>query len=118
MKKIILLSFIVIACFAYCIPDFTDMTGKWKGYLKAPSGDSTVFTYVFKVDGEKLFGTAYGPDGSLPITDGIIKDSVFSFSLTGQRTVDVTGKYFGDIINMNFDPKGRNLHMTLKRAGE
>jgi hypothetical protein len=118
MKKIILFSIIAFSCFAYCMPDFADMTGKWKGYLKGPAGDSAVFTYVFKVDGEKLFGTAFGPDGSLPVMDGILKDSLFSFTLIGNRAVNVSGKYFGDYLNMNFDPKGMNLHMTLRRVAD
>jgi hypothetical protein len=93
------------------------MTGKWAGLLKAPNGMLVQLIYDFQIKGENLTGSMQGPDGSGPITDGKMKDSVFSFSMAGLQTAYQSGKYYGDSIILNIAlESGANFHLTLKRT--
>jgi hypothetical protein len=118
MRKRILLSQLTILCFAFCMPRFGDMSGKWSGFIKNSDKDSTLMSYIFKVNGKKLTGTAYGPENNFTITNGTVKDSLFSFTLTDEKPVQFTGKYYGDLIDLTIDPQGKNIHFVLKRAKE
>jgi hypothetical protein len=93
------------------------MSGKWKGFLKIPTGDSIKLIYNFQVKGEKLFGSMQGPDGIGAIEDGKIKDSVFSFIITGNKVATNSGKYYGDSVGLDVAlTGGMKYHLTLKRT--
>jgi hypothetical protein len=101
-----------------CVAAFADLSGKWTGALQTPNGDFPI-NYTFKVDGNKLTGSADNEQGSLPINDGKIDGNNFSFSLDYNGTaLKNTGKYYGDSITVDVDFNGTNLHGVLKRAPE
>jgi hypothetical protein len=118
MKVRIILPVFAVGLISLCFASLPDMTGSWSGYLKKPDGDSTNLVYHFVEKGEKLFGSSDGPNGSLEISDGKIKDSLFSFHLHGNRDLYNTGKFYGDSIDLAVDPTGINLHIKLKRIPE
>ncbi|MFT3822873.1 MAG: hypothetical protein QM731_03090 [Chitinophagaceae bacterium] len=67
----------------------TDINGKWKGTIN----DQFEVNYEFKVDGEKLTGTASSPRGNDPIKKGFIKGDSLSFALEIMDTeMTITGK--------------------------
>lgn len=79
-----------------------DVAGEWDGSLNTPGGARPV-KLIFKVDGEKLTGTAKRSSGDVPLT-GTIKGSDITFSYTvdyngNALTLTFTGKVSGD--NMN-----------------
>ncbi len=109
---------ITIISLSFCIPYLMDISGKWSGFMKIPTGDSVKMIYDFKQNGEKLTGSVQGPDGTLPISDGIIKDSVFSFALAGQAegAMVQTGKFYGDSISTDLEIHGMKFHLKLLKV--
>ncbi len=102
----------------FCLAIVADLSGKWKGSLQTPNGDFPL-GYTFKVDGDKLTGTADNDQGSIPITDGKISGNNFTFSLDYNGTpLKNVGKYYGDSITVDVDFQGTNLHGMLKRVVE
>jgi hypothetical protein len=59
-----------------------DISGKWTGDMPGRGGDTTLTTFTFKVDGEKLTGTVAGAQGEMPIQEGKVAGSQISFSTT------------------------------------
>src|SRR5437867_1400353 len=58
-----------------------DVTGTWKATSETPNG-SFETTFVFKVEGEKLTGTAENRfSGEVPITDGKVDGDNLSFTV-------------------------------------
>ncbi|MDB5109763.1 MAG: glycoside hydrolase [Mucilaginibacter sp.] len=100
-----------------CFAVITDLTGKWTGTVKIQDGNDFPLTYVFKTDGNNLTGSLQSPQGELPITDGKINGSNFSFKLDFNGTPIVnTGKYYGDSIAIEAEINGNKLHTVLKRT--
>lgn len=119
MKKR-LFSTIALVCGAFliCLAVVADLTGKWAGALKTPNGDIPI-KYTFKVEGEALTGTADGPQGAIPITDGKISGNNFVFNIAVNNMVlKNVGKFYGDSITIDIDFQGANLHGMLKRADD
>lgn len=107
----------VLISFSFCIPYFLDMSGKWSGFMRIPTGDSIKVTYDFKVDGQILTGNVQGPDGTVDITDGKIIDSLFSFTVSGAAEGEVhqTGKYYGDSVSTDLVIHSVKFHLKLTR---
>ncbi|MCX6637247.1 MAG: hypothetical protein NT090_19500, partial [Acidobacteria bacterium] len=42
-----------------------DINGKWKADYQSPDGEARTTTFTFKVDGEKLTGTATSREGEV-----------------------------------------------------
>ncbi len=79
-----------------------DITGKWTASFETQIGKLD-YTYNFKVEGEKLTGTAANQFGESKIEDGTVKADQVSFTETidfqGQKiTIKYTGKIEGDTI--------------------
>lgn len=79
-----------------------DVAGEWDGSLNTPGGARPV-KLIFKVDGEKLTGTAKRSSGDVPLT-GTVKGADISFSYTvnyngNDLTLLFTGKVSGDSIS-------------------
>ena len=80
-----------------------DVSGNWKGDLKMADGNALETTFVFKLDGEKLTGTATNMYGEEQITEGTVKGDDISFIVLaggGQFKVIYKGKIVGD--NLKF----------------
>ena len=81
------------------------VTGKWTASIETQVGVQN-YTYDFKVDGEKLTGTAKSQMSGSPITEGTVKGDKISFTetLTYQdMTIPVTysGTVSGDEIKFS-----------------
>jgi len=80
----------------------SDVSGQWTATFNTQIGEQH-YTYTFKVDGEKLTGTAKNDMGTTDIADGKIKDDDISFvenlNFNGaQLVITYTGKISGDEI--------------------
>ena len=81
------------------------VAGKWTANIDTQVGVQN-YTYEFKVDGEKLTGTAKSQISGSPITEGTVKGNQISFveTLTYQDMtipVSYTGTISGDEIKFN-----------------
>jgi len=105
MKKAIFGTFFSIALalvFVCSASAQKSVEGEWDGSLNTPGGARPV-KLVFKVDGEKLTGTAKRSNGDVPLA-GTIKGSDIAFSYTvnyngNDLTLTFTGKVSGDNIS-------------------
>lgn len=82
-----------------------DLTGQWTATFNTQIGEQH-YTYTFKVDGEKLTGTAKNDRGTTDITNGTIKGDQISFDerldFNGQTIViQSTGTVSGDSIKLH-----------------
>lgn len=111
----IVLIFGFMVCFAVAL---SDLNGKWTGSLSTPDGNEIPVSFTFKIDGDKLAGTATGPNGDIPIADGKVNGADFTFNLdiNGSAIAHV-GKYYsqGDSVTVNVDFNGAKMHALLKR---
>jgi hypothetical protein len=100
-----------------CMTVLADLTGQWKGTVAMPDGSDIQLTYNLKAEGEKLTGTVVSPQGELPISDGKISGSNFTFNISIQgAAIPHAGKYYGDSVGIDIDYNGYKMHSTLKRA--
>lgn len=105
MKKILFSAILVFGLalvFTASASAQTSVAGEWDGSLNTPGGARPV-KLIFKVDGEKLTGTAKRSSGDVPLT-GTIKGSDIAFSYTvnyngNDLTLTFTGKVSGDGIS-------------------
>jgi hypothetical protein len=79
-----------------------DISGQWTATFSTQIGDQH-YTYTFKVDGEKLTGTAKNDNGETQIHDGSVKGDDVKFvedlDFQGQKiAITYTGKISGDEI--------------------
>jgi len=79
-----------------------DISGKWTASFETQIGVQN-YTYDFKVDGEKLTGTAKSQFGEGPIIEGSVKGDEITFvenlDFDGQQVrITYTGKIAGDEI--------------------
>jgi hypothetical protein len=122
MKRRIFATTALICCFIVCLAVAADLNGKWTGIIKTPDGNDLQINYVFKVDGDKLTGTAQGDGDPAPIDSGKIVGNDFSFSVSNPQGMvfKQTGRYYpqGDSIGVNIEFGDNKLHSTLKRAGK
>ena len=82
-----------------------DLTGQWTATFNTQIGEQH-YTYTFKVDGEKLTGTAKNDRGITDITNGTIKGDQISFDesldFNGQTIpIKYTGTVSGDSIKLH-----------------
>jgi hypothetical protein len=116
MKKLFFLLMLLICSYFVCLAAGINMDGAWYGTLKVDDNQYPL-QYNFKVDGDKLTGTAKGPDGDLPITDGEIHGTDFTFAVTLQKLYLVhSGKIYPDSISLNIESGDTKAHATLTRT--
>jgi hypothetical protein len=118
MKRRLFTTVALVCCFLVCLAVIDDMQGKWSGVIKTGDGNELSVVYVFKIDGEKLTGTAQGQSDPRPITDGkIINGTDFTFNVTNPAGMVFhhSGKYYGDSVGVDIETNGMKFHTTLKR---
>jgi hypothetical protein len=117
MKRKIFTTALLSCCFMIAMAAFADLNGKWTGTLNTPDGQALDISYNFKVDGEKLTGTASSPAGDVTVDDGKIKGDDFTFKVNVNGTdYPHSGKVYADSVAMNIDFGGNNAHFVLKHA--
>src|SRR5271154_588595 len=87
-----------------------DISGQWEATFNTQVGEQH-YTYTFKVDGEKLTGTAKSSLGTSDIQNGTVKGDDVSFvenlDYQGQKlAITYTGKISGDEIKFTRDVAG------------
>ncbi|HXW61378.1 MAG TPA: hypothetical protein VEJ45_02185 [Candidatus Acidoferrales bacterium] len=87
-----------------------DISGQWTATFNTQVGEQH-YVYTFKVDGEKLTGTAKSDNGTSEIQNGTVKGDNISFvenlEYQGQKlTITYTGKVSGDEIHFTRDVSG------------
>jgi hypothetical protein len=87
-----------------------DISGQWTATFNTQVGEQH-YLYTFKVDGEKLTGTAKSDNGTSEIQNGMVKGDDVSFvenlNYQGQQlTITYTGKVSGDEIHFTRDISG------------
>jgi hypothetical protein len=117
MKRKSLLSGLLVLCVVVCTAAILDLSGKWKGTLHLPGRDMPL-AYNFKVDGEKLTGTVEGPDGTVDIDKGTIKDNQLEFDVTipSGDIIHHTGKYYVDSTTVDLLINDQKFHVKLLRV--
>ncbi|QQL48678.1 glycoside hydrolase [Mucilaginibacter ginkgonis] len=102
---------VVLSAFAI----FAALDGKWVGTTNM-DGNDLALTYNFKVDGDKLTGTAESPYGVSTIDNGKVSGDMINFStVVNGLEIPQKGKVYADSVVMNIDVNGNILHATLKR---
>ena len=98
-----------------------DISGQWTATFNTQVGEQH-YVYTFKVDGEKLTGTAKSDNGNVTIENGTVKGDDVSFvenlDYQGQKLViTYTGKVSGDEIHFTRDVGGFGKEeLVAKRA--
>src|ERR1039458_199123 len=87
-----------------------DISGQWTATFNTQVGEQH-YTYTFKVDGEKVTGTAKSDTATTEIQNGTIKGDDVSFvenlDYQGQKLpITYTGKVSGDEIKFTRDVAG------------
>jgi hypothetical protein len=77
-----------------------DITGDWAATIATAAG-STEYTYAFRQDGSKLFGTVRSQHGVVTISNGYVNHRTVTFdenvTVQGRRTVlEYTGELVSD----------------------
>lgn len=92
------------------------LDGKWAGKTQF-DGNDLPLTYNFKVDGDKVTGTAESPYGVSPIDNGKLKDNVVSFTTNvNGMEIPQTGKVYADSVALDISVNGSTIHANLTRA--
>ena len=116
MKRKLLLPIALLTCFIFVMAVIADLTGKWKGNIKTPDGNTLPVTYNFKADGAVLTGTAESQAGVVTIDDGKITGDTFTFKVTVDgNDYPHKGKMYADSCGMDSDFGGQSSHFTIKR---
>ncbi|HEV3197187.1 MAG TPA: hypothetical protein VGZ73_04755 [Bryobacteraceae bacterium] len=121
-SRIFVLSALLVAAFlaAASSANAADLTGKWQGTMQTPDGQGLEINFNFKLDGEKLTGTAASSYGEEQITEGTVKGDAVSFVILaggGQFKITYKGKVVGEDLKFTVtlgDMGDREL--TVKRV--
>jgi len=118
----LLLGVAVVVLFVLATPALAaDISGQWTATFNTQVGEQH-YTFTFKVDGEKLTGTAKSDNGTSEIQDGTVKGDDVSFvenlNYQGQQLkITYTGKVSGDEIHFTRDVAGfAKEELVAKRA--
>lgn len=110
---------LLLFCFFTGFATIENMNGKWTGLLKTDQGDEYPLMYNFRIDGNHLTGTAKTPKGDMPINDGTLNGSTFTFNVVvNGMEVDHSGKFYGDSVGVDISLGDAKSHATLKRADQ
>ena len=74
---------ILIAAIAAVASFAAGVDGKWAGKINSPRGDIAM-SFELKAEGDKVTGTAVGPQGEVPVSAGLYADGKLSFQLRYQ----------------------------------
>jgi len=118
MKRKLFTTALLVSCFMVCLAAITGLNGKWAGKIEI-GGTEYPLLYNFKVDSNKLTGTALTPEGDVSITNGKTDGTTFSFSIaTSGMDIAHTGKFYGDSTAIDLEINGSKNHAVLKRVEE
>jgi hypothetical protein len=118
MKRKFFTTALFVGCFMVCLAAIADLNGKWGGKIDI-GGTEYPLLYNFKVDGDKLTGTALTPEGDVPLANGKTDGTTFSFSIsTSGMDIPHTGKFYGDSTGIDLEVNGSKIHTVLKRPEE
>ena len=113
---------LLVLAIALAIPALAaDISGKWTASFETQIGTQS-YTYVFKVDGEKLTGTAESQLGKIELTEGKVKGDEVTFvenaSYEGTPLkIEYKGKIAGDEIKFSRNVAGMaDEQLVAKRA--
>jgi len=120
--RIFVLSVLLMAAFltAASSANAADLSGKWQGTMQTPDGQGLEINFNFKLDGEKLTGTAASSYGEEQISEGTVKGDAVSFVILaggGQFKIIYKGKVVGEDLKFTVtlgDMGDREL--TVKRV--
>jgi hypothetical protein len=116
MKRKLLKVIALCSCFIFLMAVSANLDGKWKGVIKTPDGNDLEATYNFKVDGDKLTGTAESPSGVVTIDSGKVAGNDFSFKVTVDgNDYPHKGIFYNDSCGLDIDFGGQIIHTTLVR---
>lgn len=117
MKRKLFSSVALVCCFiVFAAFVIADLNGKWAGVLKLPDGNEIQLTYNFKVDGDKLTGTAESPEGQVSVDDGKVNGDTFTFKVTVDgNEYPHSGKLYADSCGLDIAFGAQKIHTTLKR---
>ncbi|HTI58294.1 hypothetical protein [Mucilaginibacter sp.] len=116
MKRKFLITSALLSCIIFVMAVIADLNGKWKGTLHTPDGNELQVVYNFKVDGDKLGGTAESPAGVVSIDDGTITGDTFKFKVTVDgNDYPHKGKMYADSCGIDIDFGGSTVHATVVR---
>jgi len=118
MKRKLLNPLTLICSLLFVVAFITaDLNGKWIGVINVPGGQQLDVSYTFKVDGEKLTGTATSPAGDVSIDNGKVNGDKFSFSVNVNGTnYPHTGKIYADSCGVDIDFDGAKSHFVIVRS--
>ena len=92
-----------------------DVAGKWKAVYEGQNGSHEV-TFTFQVTGEKLTGTASGPQGDMAITEGKVDGDKISFTVERDQFKAVfSGTVSGDDLKLSGSTGERTFDLPAKR---
>jgi hypothetical protein len=74
------LCFVVVTFFIVNFGFAQGINGKWKGEMQSPNG-AMELTFTFNTSGDSLTGTVEGPMGEIPITNGKVDSTTFTFDV-------------------------------------
>lgn len=119
MKKSFFLFVLLIFSYFACLAASIGMNGMWYGTLKVDDATQYPLQYNFKVEGDKLTGTAKGPTGDLQITDGEVHGNDFTFAVQLQKLYLIhSGKIYPDSIGLDIESGDKKAHVTLMRGNK
>jgi hypothetical protein len=119
MKRKLLNPITLVCCLFMVVAAIADLNGKWVGAIKTPDGNDLTVIYSFKVDGDRLTGTAESPAGTVSLDSGRVSGDTFKFQVTVNGNVyPHSGKIYADSCGLDIDFGGQKTHTTLKRAVE
>jgi alpha-galactosidase len=72
-------------------PTADGWTGRWAGEMVRADGGRRRYELVIKAEGSAVKGSVFTPSGEAPITDGVTKDTVLTFTARG-------GSYKGQMV--------------------
>jgi hypothetical protein len=112
MRLLALLLFAALTAFG------ADVAGKWKATYQSQDGPRDV-TFVFQVHDGKLSGTATGPHGETPITEGTVEGDKINFTVaTDSFKAVLTGTVSGDEMKLSAAVGDQTIDLPAKRVKE
>ena len=116
MKKTLLsiasLLLFVLVCLA------ADLTGTYRGSVTFQERQLEL-TYKLKAEGEKLTGSINTEYGELPLFDGKVNGTDFSYKIDiGNGPMEAQGKFMGDSIMITSNYAGTEVKNVFKRVVE
>ncbi len=108
----VLITLFALVCFA------ADLTGTYKGTVAFDNGELEL-TYRLKAEGEVLNGSISSEYGEIPLMDGKISGSDFSYKIDiGNGPFESKGKFYGDSIVIRTNLGDGEVKHVFKRVTE